>query len=119
LKRIIFLIIATLLVLGIVLPGCGGGGGGEERPDIIIGVPYPQGDIQGNAMLAGAQMAEAEINVDGVTIWNGTANVTYNIQVVARQDNEIYNPPDAWNAVNYLITNSHANLLLAASGQRP
>jgi branched-chain amino acid transport system substrate-binding protein len=112
LKRAIFLIIATLLVLGIVLPGCGGGGGGEERSDIIIGVPYPQGDIQGTAMLAGAEMAADEINVAGVTVWNGTANVTYNIKIVGRQDNEIYNPPSAWQAVDYLIATSHAQFII-------
>jgi branched-chain amino acid transport system substrate-binding protein len=116
LKRLVFLIIACLLVLGIVLPGCGGEGEGEgEHPLIVIGVPYPQGDIQGNAMLSGAQMAEAEINAaGGVSVYNATSNTTtvYDIDVVGRQDNEIYNPPDAWNAVNYLITNSHAQFII-------
>jgi branched-chain amino acid transport system substrate-binding protein len=114
LKKIIFLIVASLLVIGLLLPGCGGGGGGGgTHPKIIIGVPYPQGDIQGNAMLAGAQMAEAEINAaGGVNVTSGNTTTTYDIQVVARQDNEIYNPPDAWNAVNYLITNSHAQFIV-------
>jgi branched-chain amino acid transport system substrate-binding protein len=116
LKRIIFLIIATLLVLGIVLPGCGGEGEGEgEHPLIVIGVPYPQGDVQGTGMLSGAQMAAAEINTaGGVSVYNATSNTTtvYDIQIVGRQDNEIYDPPNAWSAVNYLITNSHAQFII-------
>jgi branched-chain amino acid transport system substrate-binding protein len=113
LKRIIFLIIATLLVIGLVLPGCGGTPT-PTRPKIIIGVPYPQGDIQGNAMLAGAQMAASEINVAGVSVYNATSNTTtvYNIHIVGRQDNEIYDPPNAWNAVDYLISNSHAQFII-------
>jgi branched-chain amino acid transport system substrate-binding protein len=115
LKRIIFLIIGALLVLGLVLPGCGGGGGGGggTLPNIIIGVPYPQGDVQGNAMLSGAQMAAAEINAaGGVNVTSGGNSTIYNIQIVGRQDNEIYDPPDAWNAVSYLITNSHARFII-------
>lgn len=112
-KRIVFLIIATLLVLGLVLPGCEGEGE-TARPKIIIGVPYPQGDVQGNAMLSGAQLAAQEINVAGVSVYNVTSNTTtvYDIQVVGRQDNEIYDPPNAWTAVNYLITNSHAQFII-------
>jgi len=105
-KRIVFLIIATLLVIGLVLPGCGGGGG---RPDkIIIGVPYPFGDIQGTSMLAGAEMAAEEINVAGVTV----GATTYDIEIVGRNDNEIVDSSNAWQAVDYLISTSGAQFIV-------
>jgi branched-chain amino acid transport system substrate-binding protein len=112
LKKIVFLIIASLLVIGLVLPGCGGGAAG--RPKIIIGVPYPQGDIQGDSMLRGAQMAATEINAaGGVNITPAGQNSTYyDIQIVGRADNEIYDPPNAWNTVNYLVTVSHAQFII-------
>jgi branched-chain amino acid transport system substrate-binding protein len=100
-------------MLGLVLPGCGEAEGEGENPLIVIGVPYPQGDIQGNAMLAGAQMAADEINdAGGVNVTSGNTTTTYDIQIVGRQDNEIYDPPNAWHAVDYLITNSHAQFII-------
>jgi len=58
-KRIVFLIIATLLVLGLVLPGCT-----ESTPAnlIKIAVCEPHGDIQGDNQMNGAEMARDEIN---------------------------------------------------------
>ena len=63
-KRIVFLIIATLLVLGLVLPGCGGNGV-EFENWITIAVAGPMNFIQGRDHLIGAKMAVEEINADG------------------------------------------------------
>ena len=78
-KRIIFLIIATLLVLGIVLPGCGGEGEGEGEVGpvtydftggvIKIAIAGPMDYIQGTNMYAGALLAKdtmGTVNISGV-----------------------------------------------------
>lgn len=66
-KRIVFLIIASLLVLGLVLPGCGDGNGAANV--ITIAVAGPMDDVQGQHHWAGAKMAREEINLaGGVTI---------------------------------------------------
>jgi branched-chain amino acid transport system substrate-binding protein len=68
LKKIIFLIIASLLVIGLVLPGCDGGNGilPRERPvvagEINIAVCGPMDDVQGEHHWYGATMARDEIN---------------------------------------------------------
>ncbi|OGO03062.1 MAG: hypothetical protein A2Y59_06420 [Chloroflexi bacterium RBG_13_52_14] len=95
-KRIIFLIIGTLLVLGLVLPGCGGGGGFvRTRPivagEINIAVTGPMGDVQGIHHMLGATMAEDEINLlPGKITINGTPHTVVLHQV---QTNEIQGQP--------------------------
>jgi branched-chain amino acid transport system substrate-binding protein len=98
LKRIIFLIVATLLVLGIVLPGCGGEGEGEGdlRPAITIGVAGPMGMAQGKHHMYGAEMARDELNgsnftTDGVSV-NGTL---HKITLVSIDTNEVLDPTGA------------------------
>lgn len=67
-KRVIFLIIGTLLVLGLVLPGCTTPPPPEENI-ITIAVAGPMTDLQGQNHWDGANMAADEINDDGgVTI---------------------------------------------------
>ena len=105
-KKIVFLIIATLLVIGLVLPGCDGEV--VTRPKIKIGVPYPFGTIQGTSMLSGAEMAASEINVAGVNV----SNTLYDIQIIGRNDNEISAPSDAWHAVDYLISTAGAQFII-------
>ena len=64
-KKILFLIIATLLVLGLVLPGCGGAGEQEEEEEegltIQIAITGPMGYVQGDHMWYGAEMAADEL----------------------------------------------------------
>ena len=63
-KKIVFLIIASLLVIGLVLPGCEGEG--EPAENIItIAVCGPLTDLQGQNHRDGAQMAAEEINAAG------------------------------------------------------
>jgi len=81
-KRIVFLIIASLMVLGLVLPGCDGG---TPANVIKIAVVGPLTDLQGQNHLGGAQMARDEINDDGGVTINGTA---YTIQLVEVETKE-------------------------------
>jgi branched-chain amino acid transport system substrate-binding protein len=96
-KRIIFLLIGALLVLGLVLPGCGGGGGPTDtRPAIRIGIAGPIGYAQGDNHLWGAELAQTEINglnftTDGVSV-NGTL---YKITLVEIHTNEVLDPTGA------------------------
>jgi branched-chain amino acid transport system substrate-binding protein len=97
LKRIIFLIIGVLLVLGLVLPGCGGTPGPTDtRPAIKIGIAGPIGYAQGDHHLYGAELARDQINgsnftTDGVTV-NGTL---YKITLVEIHTNEVLDPTGA------------------------
>ena len=96
-KRIIFLIIATLLVLGIVLPGCGGGGGGAWSPyvslktpgKLTIGVTGAMGYDQGLHALYGAQLAAVDVGSFAV------GNQTLTVQIQSIETNEVLNPGGA------------------------
>jgi branched-chain amino acid transport system substrate-binding protein len=82
-KRIVFLIIATLLVLGLVLPGCG-----EETPVenvIKIAVVGPMTDLQGQNHKDGAEMAVEEINGAGGIDVGGTS---YDVELVLVETEE-------------------------------
>jgi len=88
-KRIVFLTIATLLVIGLVLPGCAGGGGGGgvviytfPGGIIKIAIAGPMGNIQGTNMLAGAQLA---VNQMGTVNISGVAHTVQLINVNTRE----------------------------------
>jgi len=85
-KRIVFLIIASLMVIGFVLPGCTP----AEENIIKIAVCGPLTDIQGQNHLAGAQMARDEINAAGGVTVNGTK---YKIELVQVNTNEVLGLP--------------------------
>jgi hypothetical protein len=81
LKRIIFLIIATLLVIGMVLPGCGGGGNGAVNY-ITIGVVCPMSVPHGQQQWLCAGWARDEINAaGGVNVTVGGNTTTYQIRL--------------------------------------
>ena len=99
-KRIVFLIIATLLVIGLVLPGCGGNG---EEPEVLytfeggvikIAIAGPMEYIQGEHMMAGAELAAAEINVGGVDI----GGETHTISLIEVETKEIAQPFPGYSA---------------------
>ena len=98
-KRIIFLIIGTLLVLGLVLPGCGTPtppGPTDTRPVINIGIAGPYGMAQGKHHMYAAEMARDELNgtnftTDGVSI-NGTL---HKIALTLIDTNEVIDPTGA------------------------
>jgi branched-chain amino acid transport system substrate-binding protein len=87
LKKIGFLIIGILLVLGLVLPGCGGVPAEEEEEEnfITIAVAGPMTDIQGQNHWAGATMAMEEINAAGGVDIGGTK---YTVKLVKVQTKE-------------------------------
>ena len=97
-KKIVFLIIATLLVIGLVLPGCGGGGGGglawplkdlKTPGKLTIGVTGAMGYDQGQHALWGAQLAATDVGaftVDGKSL---------TVEIVSIETNEVLNPGGA------------------------
>jgi branched-chain amino acid transport system substrate-binding protein len=82
-KKILYLIIASLLVLGVVLSGCGGTPTEQEEEEeenfITIAVAGPMTDIQGQNHWNGATMAMEEINAAGGLDIGGTK---YDIKLV-------------------------------------
>ncbi len=93
-KKIVFLIIACLLVIGMVLPGCAGdgdGNGGDVFDQwITFAVAGPMNDVQGEAHWAGAEMARDEINDAGGVDVGGTI---YGIKLVQVDTNEVAGTP--------------------------
>ena len=91
-KKILFLIIATLLVLGLVLPGCGGNGQQEEEEEeenfITIAVTGPMTDMQGENHWDGASMAMEEINAAGGIDVGGTMYDVELVQVETKEATE-------------------------------
>jgi len=99
LKRVVFLIIGTLLVLGLVLPGCGTVVPPPAKANLTVKVAIvgPMGYIQGDNMWWGAQMAE----LGPVTIAGGR-NLTIELMKVDTQE---INPPSA-NYPGQQVTNA-------------
>ena len=114
-KRIAFLIIASLLVIGLVLPGCGDGGG--EPEDVIytftdgkikVAIAGPMDYIQGEHMWQGAELANGEIgtvDIDGVT---------HTIQLIQVETKEIAQPYSGYSAgqVENAITVQGADFII-------
>ncbi len=85
-KRIVFLIIASLLMIGLVLPGCAGGDGGEDtRPPIAFAIAGPMTEMPGKNHWWGAELARDEINAGaGVNV----GGVYHKIELVQVDTNE-------------------------------
>ena len=86
-KRIVLLIIASLLVIGLVLPGCAGGDGAEDsRPPITFAIAQAMSDITGEHAWDAATMARDEINAGaGVNV----GGVYHEIELVQVDTNEV------------------------------
>ena len=93
-KKYIFLLVAALLVLGLVLPGCGGTGEQQEEEEeeeenfVTIAVTGPMTDVQGQNHWDGAQMARDEINADGGVDIGGTMYMVELVQVETKEATE-------------------------------
>ena len=94
-KRVVFLIVGILLVLGLVLPGCGGGGGGgayvpyktlKTPGTLTIGVMGAMSFDQGEDAAIGAQVAANDIGT--FSVGNQTLTVTIN----SYDTDEVLNP---------------------------
>jgi branched-chain amino acid transport system substrate-binding protein len=93
LKKYIFLLVAALLVLGLVLPGCGGGGEQQEEEEeeenfITIAVAGPMTDLQGQNHWDGATMARDAINAAGGVDIGGTTYMVKLVQVETKESTE-------------------------------
>jgi branched-chain amino acid transport system substrate-binding protein len=107
LKRIVFLMVGVLLVLGLVLPGCGGGGGGGGSPYhglvnpgfLTIGVIGDMNYEQGQDARDGGYLAKADVD----TFVVNTTNLQVKIVVV--DNGEIDNPLDSGPYVTAQIPN--------------
>jgi len=106
LKRIGFLIISTLLVLGLVVPGMVGG----ANPKIEILIAGPMTYTQGGDMYNGAELAANQINTAGGVDVGGT---DYDIELVKVDTNEIDNYADAGTVLLGAITaNPNAQFII-------
>jgi branched-chain amino acid transport system substrate-binding protein len=96
-KRIGFLVIAVLLLMGLVLPGCGEGGGGgggggtDTRPPVTFAIAEAMTDITGINAWNGALMAQKEIN-DGAGI--NVGGEYHKVALVKVDTNEVVGSPD-------------------------
>ena len=98
-KRIIFLVIASLLVIAFVLPSCAGdgGNGGEEFDQwITFAIVGPMTEYQGEYQWWGAEMARDEINSQ---TYSGAGGIDveltpYGVKLIQVDTNEIYGTPE-------------------------
>jgi branched-chain amino acid transport system substrate-binding protein len=86
-KSIVLLIVASLLVIGLVLPGCAGGDGAEDgRPPITFAIAQAMSDITGEHAWDAATMARDEINAGiGVNV----GGVYHEVALVRVDTNEV------------------------------
>ena len=102
-KRIIFLIIASVLILGLVLPGCGNGVADDFDQYITFAVPGPMDNRQGEHHWAAAEMARDDINnagAGGVVV----GGLTYGIKLTKVDTNEVAGTPsEGVNALTAVI----------------
>jgi branched-chain amino acid transport system substrate-binding protein len=95
LKKIIFLIIACLLVIGLVVPGCEGEGEGEGEPgviwnfgddgEIVVGIAGEVGNPTGDMAFLGASLAVGAINGAGGVDVDGTAH-NFTLQMINTEE---------------------------------
>jgi branched-chain amino acid transport system substrate-binding protein len=91
-KKILYLIIASLLVLGVVLSGCGGTPTEQEEEEeenfVTIAVAGPMTDLQGQNHWDGATMAMEEINAAGGVDIGGTKYTVKLVKVETKESTE-------------------------------
>jgi len=106
-KRVIFSLIACLLLVPLIFTACGPA---EEEAEVIkIGVIGPMTFVQGEHHWYGATMARDEINdAGGITV----AGEDYLIQLIKTDSNEMLSPTDAAAAMERLITVDNADFVI-------
>ena len=105
-KKVIFLLFTCLLLTALVIPACGTE---QKGPTMKIGVIGPMEYIQGKHHWAGAEMARDEINAAGGV---KVGDVTYMIQLIKADSNEINSITDATSAMEKLISVDKADFVV-------
>ncbi len=109
-KKVLFLLFTTLLLVAMVLPACGDKTKDGQKADIIkIGVIGPMQYMQGRHNKIGAEMARDEINGDGGITVGGKA---YQVELIISDSNEINSITDATAAMEKLITVDKAQFIM-------
>lgn len=106
-KRILFTLVACLLVVPLILSACDGGPAAAKT--IKVGVIGPMQFVQGEHHWFGAIMARDEINAAGGIDVAGTK---YQIELIKTDSNEILSPTDATAAMERLITVDKAQFVM-------
>jgi branched-chain amino acid transport system substrate-binding protein len=112
LKKIGFLVIAALMVIGLLVPSSTAMGAATDVIKVIIAGPMAY--LQGDHMLKAAQLAANEINAAGGITVNGT---TYNFTVVRCDTNEISDSAGAGAALQTVL-NANPTARIAVGGFR-
>jgi len=97
-KKFMFAILASVLLIALVLPGCAGP---AEENVIKVGVIGPMQNLEGEGHWWGAQKAASEINDAGGITLNGKQ---YFIKLIQADSNEIFEPAGAAAVMERLIT---------------
>ena len=103
-KRIVFLIISSLLCLGLVLLGCVQ----TQTTEVTIAIVGPMNSIIGNHMWYGASMAASEINNNG-GINVGGLGTNYTINLIEVDTTKFLNVSDA---MQYAINTRGAQFVI-------
>lgn len=106
-KRVFYLVIISLLLIGFVIPGCGAPS--EQVPTIDVSVAGPMMFLQGEHIWYGAEMARDEINAAGGI---NLGSVAHKINLVKTDTNEILSIPDAVTAIERAITVDKVDLII-------
>ncbi|MDP2920235.1 MAG: ABC transporter substrate-binding protein [Dehalococcoidia bacterium] len=111
-KRLVFSLIACLLALTILVPGCAKEAAQPKEPatpTIKIGIIGPMKFVQGQHHWFGAELARDEINAAGGIIVKGTK---YLVELIKTDSNEMLSPTDAAAAMERLITVDKADFVI-------
>jgi len=103
LKKVVFLLIATLMVLGLCVSGCA-----PSAPKVVIAICGPMNNVQGVHMWNGALLAEEEINAQNGGQGIDIGGTFYLVDVIKVNTNEIAVPTDAGPAMEAAITTKNA-----------
>ncbi len=106
-KKFMFAILASVLLIALVVPACAGPV--AEENVIKIGVIGPMQNLEGEGHWWGAQKAAKEINDAGGITLNGEQ---YFIELIQADSNEIFEPAGAAAVMERLITVDKADFVI-------
>jgi branched-chain amino acid transport system substrate-binding protein len=104
-----FAVCSLIILISIFALGCGGSSEEEDTNYIKVGVVGPMGFVQGDHSWYGAELAKEEINAAGGI---KVGDVTYMIQTVKVDTNELQSVDDAVSAVERAISVDKVDLFV-------